>query len=444
MQVIYDKINEFNINEYQNKELVIVEHYKQKWFYYFPNKSFIISNQIYNSIFNTSDRIITNNLKSIITFPTIWKNIKNNDNWKIIDINGLVYSNDQEDNISNYISLTDKYKNFINSRYDNKNINIPLPILYEEMRNRFGIYYKKYKDNKNYIKSNEYLAYILRSMAFSILERNGMSINKKALNKLFDKINPSKKLRKNNKFNKLLKFYQNPSNIINPQWNIHTSVTGRAQGNYKGINLINIERNSIFRKMFNSRFDNNGIIYSFDYDGFHPRIVSYLINEEIPLDKSAHEYIAEKYYPRKNKYSYDDIKRNTFVLLYGGTKKQNNPFYNKIRDLYNKNKIITFKTNLGRKINTSIPNRKRLNYFIQKYETDLITMDILKISKLLQNYKTCIFYYQYDSIGIDVYKPELEDGIINKIKDIMENIEKNKKFKVDISKGQNLKEINYE
>jgi DNA polymerase I-like protein with 3'-5' exonuclease and polymerase domains len=68
-----------------------------------------------------------------------------------------------------------------------------------------------------------------------------------------------------------------------------------------------------------------------------------------------------------------------------------------------------------------------------------MTESILKINKLLENYNSKLILYQYDSLIFDIHKKEEKD-IIDKIKDIMENIN-NMKFKVKIKTGKTLKEI---
>ena len=97
-----------------------------------------------------------------------------------------------------------------------------------------------------------------------------------------------------------------------------------------------------------TRFD-KGMLVEFDYDAFHLRLLAKLLKYDVPTDISLHQYFADNIYNS----SYDDAKKISWQILYGGIKvdKNDNPFFYKIEEmaasLYNHFKIHKqFKTHI--------------------------------------------------------------------------------------------------
>lgn len=431
-------LDNLNSNKKQISNLIKKEHIfvltavSDKKFLYLPTlNKFIIWDKIIDflpSIIKDNKIIIVNNLKNIskyINLIWVFEKFKCWDN--IIDINGLYYSKYNKPLKSNilkeynnsYQSAWKKYRNFLNSRYNNKNIDIPLPILSDWYYEKFKVYDKIFNETRQFQNSGEYKAYILRSIVFYQLERNGLRIDSDKI-KSFSGIN--------NKLNSLKN-----KTIIHPEAKVNASVTGRVSYGYKKINFMALDKESKINNVIISRFGKNGKLYNFDYDAFHPRIIFQLLNQPIPLDKKGHEYIAEKYFDIKNK-SHSEIKQKIFQILYGEYN-DNNEFSELMK--YFKRRVDIYKTPLGRTVG-KVKERKKPNYFIQKYEADLMTMAMSEIIKLLKDYKSKICLYQYDSLIIDIFNKE--KSVIEKIVNIMETIN-NMTFKVKIKNGNNLYEI---
>jgi hypothetical protein len=105
-----------------------------------------------------------------------------------------------------------------------------------------------------------------------------------------------------------------------------------------------LDKKSIINEQITSRFKDEGILYNFDFDSFHPRIIFNLLNNPIPYDQNGHKYLSEKYF-NIEKETYNEIKQKIFKMLYGGNIK-NNELSEIIENF--KSKIDLLKTNLGR------------------------------------------------------------------------------------------------
>ena len=71
------------------------------------------------------------------------------------------------------------------------------------------------------------------------------------------------------------------------------TITSRPSNTFKGTNYAALKKDDGVRSRFISRFE-NGKLYQLDFDGYHIRLIAKLIGVDIPLDKKAHEWLANQ------------------------------------------------------------------------------------------------------------------------------------------------------
>jgi len=247
-------------------------------------------------------------------------------------------------------------------------------------------------------------------------------------------------------------FHKSDSRCLYTNYNIFTA-TGRPSNSYGGINFAALKKDNGERALIKSRHKSVGILVEFDYDAFHIRLISDLVNFQFPYNISVHEYLGEQYFGTKTltKQEYEDSKNLTFQLLYGGISDEFKeiPFFkvvdeyiyniwNKVKtDGYIKSKIF------GRKIirtDDNFTRQKLFNYMIQCHETEFNVTVLEELNEVLKMMDSDIVLYTYDSMLFDVPITEGKD-LVNTVKEIME---KNDKFPVKIKYGNdyhNMKDL---
>lgn len=269
-------------------------------------------------------------------------------------------------------------------------------ILYFDLYNILLLIYTKYdlKNNENF----NY--YIKKRIVFEKIKNNGIYFN---------------------------------NEILYPNINLNIDSIGRVSFKLKNINLMNIKKDSEYRKQITSRFE-NGSIYQFDYDAFHPRIIMNFLNKNIPIDKRGHKYLCSinlnKDYENITIEETDLFKLKFFKFIYGEYQIDEKPF---IDINNNKLNILKNKTILNRQQDKNEKNA--FNYFILKNEIDNIIIVLEKLFEYINNnnLNTKIFMYQYDAIFFDI--PKDEEIYVDKFKEIMEL---NNQFRVNIKKSKNF------
>ena len=224
--------------------------------------------------------------------------------------------------------------------------------------------------------------------------------------------------------------------IIYSQYNPYTS-TGRPSNRFGGLNFAALNKDDGSRKAFISRYD---MLIELDYDAYHLRLIADIIGYKFPKG-SVHEYFAKQY-----DVSYEESKGLSFKFLYGGIPKEiaeNIPFFGEV-DKYIKSKWSEYKKNFSvlsdiynKRIhsdNLSDMNPNKLfNYLIQLAETESNMNVISDIKELLQDKKSKLVLYLYDSFLFDFNKEDGKDLIIN----IKKIIERQGKYPTKIKVGQN-------
>jgi len=219
------------------------------------------------------------------------------------------------------------------------------------------------------------------------------------------------------------------------------TLTSRPSNTFNGTNYAALKKDDDTRSRFISRFV-DGKLIQFDYDAYHVRIIAEMIGFELPIDQSAHKILKEYY----GDVSYGDAKGITFRQLYGGVedKYAHIPFYQRIEnfkdilwDDFQKNGYI--ETELGRKMKkeyyTDFNKNKLFNYLLQSTETEKNLQKVLEINKQLEDYKSKLVLYTYDSYLFDV-SPD-EAGVLSKLKILID--EGNFPSKIEI--GENYSKM---
>ena len=237
------------------------------------------------------------------------------------------------------------------------------------------------------------------------------------------------------------KFVYTEYNIYNP--------TGRPSNKFDNINYVALNKEDGCRKSFISRYD-DGYLLMVDFTGFHPYIVSNLIDYKVPDDETIYEHLAKQYY-NLDKVDGDTIgksKKLTMVNLYGQIKDQylSIPFFAKTDELKNKywamfekNGYVTtplYKRKITNKHITDPNKNKLFSYIIQAAETEYGLDSLAKVIKYVSDKEVVPIMYVYDSIVFDVSKNVDKQIIL----DLIEII-KNKKFKVKVYSGNNYHDL---
>lgn len=207
------------------------------------------------------------------------------------------------------------------------------------------------------------------------------------------------------------------------------TTTGRPSNTFGGVNYSALNKSDGSRDYIVSKRDE---LVQFDFDGYHVRLIANLVGEPIP-EESAHEWLGKQYFGKEvlSDEDYLNSKKLTFQQLYGGIDVENLeiPFFQKtdvlIKKLY-KDFLINgyLETKVGKRIPfQKIDNhnpQKVFNYYLQSLETETNAFIIKKLNRLLENRKTKLVLYTYDSFLFDVDNSDVE--ILEDIKKILDRI----------------------
>jgi len=226
------------------------------------------------------------------------------------------------------------------------------------------------------------------------------------------------------------------------QYYIYTS-TGRPSNRFGGVNYAALNKSDDTRKHYTSRFE-NGALYLYDYQAFHPTILSNYLKIGRPEGISVHEWLGRKYFEvnELTDEQYKDSKKKTFFYLYG-----DDILHEDVEDIEFFQKVAEFKRTLERKdvIETPIFKRmmnvenmslsKKFNYFLQCFESEINFVKMKQLNKYLRKKESKLVLYTYDSFLIDYN--ENDGNIVNDIQKLLER----GNFSVTIEKGNNYKDM---
>ena len=221
------------------------------------------------------------------------------------------------------------------------------------------------------------------------------------------------------------------NNRVYSRYNYHTT-TGRPSNAQGGFNYAAMNKEDGTRAAFISRHT-AGALVEMDFDSYHVRLIAKLIGYDLP-DTSIHDYLGQFYFgvDKLTEEQRSESKSITFRLLYGGIDKEFLiiPFFQQVNDFVFK-LWATWKRSgcvktpiIGRSICkdqvTNMTSYKLFNYYLQATETEVSVKKLAELQKYLQDYKTCIILYTYDSVLFDVPLSEAK-GLLPEIKMLLEN-----------------------
>ncbi len=236
---------------------------------------------------------------------------------------------------------------------------------------------------------------------------------------------------------------QTTDGMVYSEYNPYTA-TGRPSNRFGGMNFAALNKKDGSRKKFVSRYGKEGMLVEMDYDAYHLRLIGEVVNYQFPKG-SVHSHMAKLY-----GVDYEEAKSLSFQYLYGNIPyevSQINPFFCKVEayiedvwkryksnnfiesDIYNKR---IYRNNLS-----DMNKNKVFNYLIQLMETENNMRILTELLPEINDYKSKLVLYSYDSFLFDFYLP---DGLnfLQKVKGI---IEQNDKFPVKVGKGWNYHEM---
>ena len=265
---------------------------------------------------------------------------------------------------------------------------------------------------------------------FYRIEKQGIALNTPVFDEYFTLQNPKFSIR---------------DNKIYTQFNLN-NFTSRPTNSFNGINFAALNKNNGQRS---SIIAQNDMLFEFDYDSYHPRILAKLVGYEFN-EASVHTHLGQMYFKTDilTEEQYQASKELTFKQLYGGVFEQYKdiPFFKLVKELtdllwekFNNEGYIDLiggRKLFAKDIENATP-QKLLNYIIQSGETFYNVNSIKKVLEYLDTRKSNIILYTYDSILIDYSR---EDGkeVLKEIKKLLEN---EFGFKVNASFGTNYNEL---
>jgi hypothetical protein len=278
--------------------------------------------------------------------------------------------------------------NFNHQKYYLPEVNdlIPIPKHYEKWENIYSEI-KQFMDGE----INEFLNTRSTNVFYQI-EKNGIGIEPKKFHKYFEV---------NWKDNSIY------GNTVFGQYNLY-NLTTRPSNAFNGVNFAALPK-GYARESFEP---NNYVLVEFDYSAYHPRIISSIID---------YKFIGEPY---------DEVPKEVmFQNIYGGIREEYKeiPFFKKLNEYldemwfnFNSDGKLKLATITLNKSQIDQPTKnKLLSYIIQSYETYYNVITLERVLKLLNNKKTKIVLYTYDSILLDVDKSEIKE-LLPKIKQELE------------------------
>lgn len=232
--------------------------------------------------------------------------------------------------------------------------------------------------------------------------------------------------------------------LVYSNYNFYTS-TGRPSNANHGVNYAALDPDQ--REAIVSRFE-NGTLLNVDYDGFHLRLVSNLIDYDAP-EGSFHRHLGRLYFGKDEltEDEYKESKELTFRLIYNpwgmpdevleldffrGVKE----LTEKIWSVYKEYGLISTPLYRRQITATKIDNfnpAKAFNYTIQAYETEYNTERMKEIFSRLSDMESVPSLYTYDSVLFDCPNSEVEG-----VKTIVEEVMSDDTMKIKVSKGDTM------
>ena len=317
--------------------------------------------------------------------------------------------------------------NWYYSKYSDKqdlNSIIPITKLYERCENTFNSI-EKYLDLE--IPSGFEFYNQTATNVFYLLEQNGVGIEKNQFIELFTPKNP---------------IYNIKGDRTYTSYNLYNS-TSRPTSNFNSVNFAAIPKTEEHRTSFKPQ---NDFFVEFDFDGYHLRLLAEQINYPL-TEESAHKQLAKHYFGTEDitEEQYIQAKQINFQAIYGKIPEEHKElkifreiqkYIDAMWSSFNESGYVC-NTQSGKHFSKELKEMhpaKLMNYMMQSLETSNNILILKEVLRYLQDKKTFIALYTYDSVVIDL---SLGDGkqVPNSILKIMEG---GGKFPVKWKAGKDL------
>lgn len=300
---------------------------------------------------------------------------------------------------------------FYNKFRDFKEINklIPISKLYESCE-------KVYSQIEKVIKlpNPEGLEFYnnIATNIFFLIEQSGLGIHYEPFKELFKPRNP---------------LYNTIDNTVLTYYNLYNG-TSRPTNAFNSVNFAAIPKNTGHRKSFTPKGD---YFVEFDFDGYHLRLLSEQIGYPL-TEESAHKQLAKLYFGKDDisDDEYAEAKQINFQAIYGKIPEEHKDlkifveiqeYIDTMWTTYKDNDVV-FNPQSGKAFTKDLKEMhpaKLMNYMMQSLETSNNITILKEVLRYLQNKKTKLVLYTYDSFLFDFHK---EDGkeTLERLKELME------------------------
>lgn len=343
---------------------------------------------------------------------------------------GLLVSMTKFQRIS-VVPKTTTYNWYYNQYGGLPNINrvIPISKIYEKCEEDF-------KQIKKYILDEEPAGFQfyneIATKVFFLVEQSGLRVDVHGFLERFKPSNPDFSIR---------------GEIVYTNYNMY-NVTSRPTNSFNSVNFLAIPKGKEFRQVFKPQ---NSKFVEVDFDGYHIRIVSKLVDYKLTVDEKAHKQVVRLYQPECEQMTaeqYNKAKASNFQMIYGSPSEEcselelSRRIQDFISDLWKEFKQKGYIENgesqkrfLKSELEEMYP-QKLFNYLIQSLETSRNVKVLYKLLRRLQSYKTKVVLITYDSFLIDW--DDSEEDVLDIVKEIMEEEQGCRTFPVSMNYSDNL------
>ncbi len=212
------------------------------------------------------------------------------------------------------------------------------------------------------------------------------------------------------------------------------SLTGRPSTRLENINIGNLHKAGMDRKLITSRFGSDGYIMELDFDAYHIRLTALHIGYDFTDNESVHLHFAKQYFNKDiiSEEQYEEAKKITFKHLYSADYNKlpvEYPFFSKLYDYLKE--IEQFHAQNGY-VESPYTNKKMyhienatagklLSYINQSCETEINAQLIDKILNSLKDLNSKMILYMYDAFIFDIQGDEL-NAVLDRVYPILTSV----------------------
>ena len=322
----------------------------------------------------------------------------------------LLYSMNKHNRLE-YSRDTNIINQFYNKYSEFKDVNklIPISKLYESCESVYDqvkhIIEFKIPDNFDFYNKTA-------TNVFYIIEQSGLGVYHKEYNELFKPRDP---------------LFNTVDNTVLTSYNLY-NVTSRPTNAFNSVNFAAIPKSEQHRKCFHPIGD---YFVELDFDGYHLRLLCEQI--EYPLsNESAHTQLAKNYFgtDKISEEQYLEAKQINFQAIYGKIPEEHQhlEIFQKIQkyidDMWNtfEKDGVVYNTISNKAFTKSLKEMhpaKLMNYMMQSLETARNILILKEVLRYLQNKKTKLVLYTYDSFLFDFSKEDGKETLV-KLQEILE------------------------